>query len=204
VNLYDRLSRGYDRLAASERPLIAEGLRRLAPGPGERLLEIGSGTGWALASLARAVQPGGIALGLDRSRGMLEVARVRLAGAEARAGLGCADARCLPLAAASLDAIFISFTLELFPDPDWLQVLQECRRVLRSGGRLGVVGLLQVPQPGWMSRLYTWLHIRFPAALDCRPVPVEDWLTRAGFQISSLEQHSLWGLPVAIVMAQRG
>ena len=197
--LYDRLGGWYDRLAASERPLIAAGLQRLAPRPGERVLEIGPGPGWALAQLAGAAQPGGYALGLDRSFAMLRAARKRLGGGPP-AGLCCGDAARLPLASGGWDALFLSFTLELFPDAALPGVLAECRRVLRPGGRLGVVALQAAARPGMLSRAYSWAHAHFPRAIDCRPIPLAAWLERAGFQVQALEVRSLWGLPVAIAI----
>ncbi len=107
--LYDRLSRGYDRLSASEHPLVEAGLRRLAAGPGQRVLEIGTGTGYALPALAAAVQPGGCVLGLDRSSGMLRAAGARLRRVKAVAGLVRGDANCLPFGPAVFDQAVSQF-----------------------------------------------------------------------------------------------
>lgn len=202
-SLYDRMSRGYDLLSASEHPLVEAGLRRLGVCPGERVLEIGPGTGYALPSLAAAVQPGGCVFGLDRSPGMLRAAGARLRRSRSVAGLIHGDAIRLPFATAVFDKLFLSFTLELFEDPVLPGILGECRRVLRPAGSLGVVTLLEASQPGWMSRVYGWCHTRFPRVIDCRPIAVAGWLTRAGFQINSLETYSLWGLPVAVAIATR-
>lgn len=200
ASLYDNLSRFYDRLAASERPYIAMGLQELAVQPGERAAEIGTGTGWALARLAQA---GGRVCGCDLSAGMLRAARARLRREGLSAGLCRADALALPFAGASLDALFMSFTLELFAPAALEAVLDECRRTLRPGGRLGVVSLHATPRPGVMARAYGWAHRRFPRAIDCRPIPAGELLARAGFTLLSLREHSLWGLPVAVCLARR-
>lgn len=200
-DLYDRLSGWYDGLSASEHPLVDAGLRRLAVRPGERVVEIGSGPGYALAALAGAARPGGAVWGVDRSAGMLGAARARLRRAGCEAGLIRGDALWLPFAPGSLDALFLSFTLELFEDRDLPRVLGECRRVLARAGRLGVVALLQVPRPNRMSRAYAWCHARFPRLVDCHPIDAPAWLERAGFQVTARDEFSLWGLPVALVMA---
>lgn len=196
---YDRLSRWYDWLAgSSERAFGLAGLAQLNPQPGERILEIGPGTGAMLAELARRVAPTGAAIGVDLSAGMCRVAQTRLAG---RAAVVCGDAMRLPCAAGAFDAIFMSFTLELFDNAEMRRVLDECRRVLRSDGRLGVVALAETDRPGPMARLYAWAHRRFPAIIDCRPIPVATLLAANGFQVTQISRGSLWGLPTEIVLA---
>jgi demethylmenaquinone methyltransferase/2-methoxy-6-polyprenyl-1,4-benzoquinol methylase len=109
------------------------------------------------------------------------------------------DATHLPYAAASFDAVFMSFTLELFDTPEIPVVLAACRRVLRPGGRLGVVALAQADNLA--VRLYEWAHRRFPRAVDCRPIQAPAALQAAGFQISAHQQGTMWGLPVDMVVA---
>ena len=72
---YTRLSRWYDRFGSSEWPHIAEGLRLLDLQPGERVLEVGFGTGRSLIVLAQAVESTGQVFGVDLSPGMIAVAR---------------------------------------------------------------------------------------------------------------------------------
>jgi ubiquinone/menaquinone biosynthesis C-methylase UbiE len=201
---YDRLSRFYDWTEGLfERRHQDLGLRALDAVPGERVLEIGYGTGRCLASMARSVGPDGAVAGVDISPGMRRVASARLRRFDlaSRVDLRLGDAVELPFADGVFDAIFTSFCLELFATRDIPLVLGECRRVLRPGGRLAVVALASSAQPGLMSRAYLLAHALFPRLVDCRPIPVEGLLDAAGFgQITSV-RSSLLGLPVAVVTA---
>lgn len=194
---YDRLSRWYDTLAApSEAPARAAGVRLLAAQPGERVLEIGAGTGHALLALAQA---GARPVGIDLSPGMLRVARRRLSAGGAAAALLCGDGARLPVADGAFDAVFMAFTLELFDTPELPVVLADCRRVLRPGGRLVVVSLHS--GPGRLVRLYEWAHRRWPVTVDCRPIPLAQCLEASDFRVVTSERRTLWGLPVAVCAA---
>ena len=205
---YDRLSRWYDLLAgSSERKYRELGLRMLAVRPGERVLEIGSSTGQALLAITRSAFPDGMAVGVDLSGGMCRVARGRLiqaGSAAAPAAIICGDATSLSCPSDSFDAIFMSFTLELFDAADMASVLEECRRVLRDDGRLGVVALTESGRPNLMQRLYVWAHRRFPAWIDCRPIPVADILAKHSFRIVDATSASMWGLSVEVTVASKG
>jgi ubiquinone/menaquinone biosynthesis C-methylase UbiE len=204
---YDRLSRWYDLMAgSSERKYRELGLRMLDLQTGERAVEIGSGTGQALLDLSRSAGAPGAVVGLDLSGGMCRVARDRLAAAgsgSALAAVACADAVALPLSGNAFDAVFMSFTLELFDAADMSRVLEECRRVLREAGRLGVVCMSESSPPNLMTRLYTWVHRRFPAVVDCRPISVSDLLEKHSLHTTQVTRGSMWGLPVEIVVATK-
>jgi ubiquinone/menaquinone biosynthesis C-methylase UbiE len=145
---YNRLSRWYDLLAgSSEKKYRDQGLQTLQANPGERILEIGCGTGHAILSLAAAVGPQGQVYGLDLAARMLVLTRSRVdrAGLTGRVALQQGDAAALPYVAHSVDAVFICFTLELFDTPEIPLVLQQCRAVLRAGGRMVLVALAKKP-----------------------------------------------------------
>ncbi|MEW5940700.1 MAG: methyltransferase domain-containing protein [Chloroflexota bacterium] len=195
---YDRLSRWYDLIGgSSERPARERGIEALDIQPGERALEIGCGTGQSLPMLASAAGEAGRVVGLDLSAGMLRVARKR----GARIHLAQGDGTRLPFASETFDALFLSFTLELFPPAEIPILLEECRRALRPGGRLGAVSLLQKDAPGWMERAYRWARRRWPRLIDCRPIPLEKLIEEAGWEVSRITSLSMWGLKVGIVVA---
>jgi Methylase involved in ubiquinone/menaquinone biosynthesis len=204
---YNRLSRWYDAIAGStEKKYRDWGLEKLSAQPGEKILEIGFGTGHCLIALANAVGPQGQVIGLDISDGMLAIAqeRLRQEGLNERADLHLGDAAKLDfIESGSLDAIFMSFTLELFDNPEIPRVLQECQRILKPGGRITVVSMTKTNPPGVAVRMYEWFHEIMPNYADCRPIFARQALERSGFVIQDRSVSSMWGLPVEIVWGQK-
>jgi ubiquinone/menaquinone biosynthesis C-methylase UbiE len=199
---YDRIAAVYD-LAENpfEHRARNHALRLLAVRPGERVLEIGPGTGHALATLARVAGPAGQVIGVDLSARMLGRARrLTRAGDTAQAALIQGDAHRLPLAAGAFDAVFLSFVLELIDTTQIPRVLGECRRVLRPGGRLAVSLQLTQPPPV-MTRLYLAARRHLPGLLDCRPIPVPGLLTGTGWHLQARQRLSVAGLPATAALA---
>ena len=197
---YDRLSRIYDWLTASEQTLIIKGIDALAPQPGDTILEVGCGTGTGLVEIDRRMQARGQVIGLDLSFKMLKKSKDRMAAAQERCLLVESDAGLIPLPPSSIDAAYCAFTLELFSHQDMVNTLNEIRQALVPEGRIVVVSLSREPH-NLMTRLYELGHRLFPVALDCRPVPAEAILREAGFNLTSSHKFMNWGLPVDIVLA---
>jgi ubiquinone/menaquinone biosynthesis C-methylase UbiE len=198
---YDRLSRWYDLFAGSEARFAESGLQVLDLKARESALEIGFGTGHTLAKLAEQAGDGGLVAGVELSAGMITVARKQL---QAKGLEGCArmtqgDGTQLPFAPNAFDAVFLSFTLELFSETEIPVLLKECQRVLKPQGRLGVVSLAK--RDVLACRLYEWGHERWPALLDCRPIQLSKNLEAGGFHIQVTRAMTMWGLPVEIALA---
>ncbi len=203
---YNMMSKWYDMLAGlTERKYRDAGLQKLCVVEGEVVLEIGFGTGHCILALAQSVGNSGRVCGIDISEGMCDITRSRVKKAELseRVRLECGDANKLPYEANLFDAIFMSFTLELFDTPEIPIVLHECKRVLRTGGRICVVAMSKKRKAGVMIKLYEWSHKKFPNYFDCRPIFVQKTLEDNGFQILDVTEMSMWGLPVEIVVAKK-
>ena len=113
-------------------------LEILAPESGERMLEVGAGTGYYSLHVARRLEPGGALDVLDIQQEMLDqtVRRAHESGISNIVPVR-GDARELPYPDNCFDAAYLNFVLGEIPDGD--AALRELRRILKPGGRL-VVG----------------------------------------------------------------
>lgn len=201
---YDTISPWYRRLAGPfEHEPRSVGLNRLDPVRSEHVIDVGCGPGSALVDISRQVGSQGRAVGLDIAFGMCHHARMAVenAGVFDRSTVVCGDAMELPFRAESFDAAFMSFTLELFDTPDIPTVLEECRRVLVPGGRLGIVALSK-RNAGLFTAIYERVHDVAPTYVDCRPIYVREAVEANGFRVVEATQRRPWRLPVEIVVAQ--
>jgi demethylmenaquinone methyltransferase/2-methoxy-6-polyprenyl-1,4-benzoquinol methylase len=203
---YDKISRAYDYLTgAFERKHTERTLECLSINEGEAVLEIGFGSGHCLKRIVQSVGEMGKVCGIDISKGMLEVAKRRLRKAQLvdRVSLCRGDAAKLPYSDNAFDAIFVSFTLELFDTPEISKVLEEIRRVLRPTGRLGIASMSRESGKSAPLRLYEWAHKKWPRYVDCRPIYLEESLINAGYRIRSKEMTRMVGLPIEIIVATK-
>ncbi|WP_306363025.1 demethylmenaquinone methyltransferase [Nocardia sp. CC227C] len=116
--------------------------KALALRPGERVLDLGAGTGVSTVDLAKS---GAWVVAADFSQGMLAAGRHR------EVPMVAADAMRLPFADASFDAVTIAYALRNVADPDL--ALREMLRVTKPGGRL-VVAEFSTPVFGPFRTVY--------------------------------------------------
>jgi SAM-dependent methyltransferase/uncharacterized protein YbaR (Trm112 family) len=132
---------------------------RLPPGDGRTLLDIGCNWGrWSLAAARLGYRP----IGIDPSLGAVMAARrvARALRLDVRHIVG--DARCLPLAAASVDVVFSYSVLQHLSRPDASMAIAEAGRVLRPGG----ASLIQMPTKWGVRCLYHQARRKFREATE--------------------------------------
>lgn len=203
---YNRISRLYDIIACRfESKYRTIGLKKLDVQRGEKVLDVGFGTGECIVALAKLVGTDGRVYGIDISEEMFKITYSKLRKFELheRADLKCGDAVKLPYENNFFDAVTMSFTLELFDTPEIPIVLQECYRVLRNGGRLCVVAMSKKGTTKVMIEFYEWLHKKFPKYFDCRPIFVQYALNKMCFQKLDVTDMSMFGLVVEIILGKK-
>jgi demethylmenaquinone methyltransferase/2-methoxy-6-polyprenyl-1,4-benzoquinol methylase len=160
--MFDRIARVYDRMNSLMTAGMHHRWRERAAdlaqvGPGDRALDVATGTGDLAIELKRRVGPGGEVVGLDFSERMLELAREKAPELRFEAG----NALALPYPDASFDAVTVGFGARNFDD--LAGGLGEMARVTRPGGRVVVLEITtpQRPPLSWFFRL--WFDRAVPA-----------------------------------------
>jgi demethylmenaquinone methyltransferase/2-methoxy-6-polyprenyl-1,4-benzoquinol methylase len=150
--MFERIARVYDLLntvmtAGLDRKWRIRAVDLAGVGPGDRVLDVATGTGELALELARRVSPGGEVIGSDFSEAMLARARVkpRLAGTAAELRFEWGDALALPYEDDSFDAATVGFGLRNFTEID--RGLAEMRRVVRPGGRVVILEFTNPTRP---------------------------------------------------------
>jgi phosphatidylethanolamine/phosphatidyl-N-methylethanolamine N-methyltransferase len=142
-SVYSRIASVYDVVFGLPLdPGRRRAIRRMALKPGERVLEIGVGTGINLHLYPSACE----VTGIDLSRAMLDKARARAAAVpRERIRLLEMDAADLRFPDNSFDVVYAAYLVSVVPDP--IAVVSEMKRVCRPGGRLVILNHFRSAHP---------------------------------------------------------
>jgi demethylmenaquinone methyltransferase / 2-methoxy-6-polyprenyl-1,4-benzoquinol methylase len=189
LELFSGLPRQYDRMGAllsfgqdpRWRRALASGVD---PQPGERILDVATGTGLVAFELAR--RGGCQVIGLDQSEAMLNSARARLAREpelERLISFVQGEAERLPFADQEFDALTFTYLLRYVDDRG--ATMRELARVVKPGGRIGMVEF-GVPDNAVLRSLWQ-MHTRIGLPLIGRLVSTA-WFEVGRFLGPNIEQ----------------
>jgi demethylmenaquinone methyltransferase/2-methoxy-6-polyprenyl-1,4-benzoquinol methylase len=187
LDLFAGLPARYDRMGAllsfGQDPRWRRALvDAVDPSPGQRVLDVATGTGLVAFELARR---GCEVVGLDQSPHMLAGARARLAADAVWAGRVTfleGQAERLPFVDGEFDGLTFTYLLRYVDDP--VATLRELARVVRPGGRIGMIEF-GVPSQGALRALWR-VHTRVGLPLAGRLVS-PSWLEVGRFLGPSIE-----------------
>ena len=190
--VYENIAWAYDLFfGPTLHPGRVQAIQRMAIGPGDRVLEVGVGTG-----INAALYPRDVFGHRHRLLGsMLEKARDRMARKGIRnVRLLEMDAADLKFADGTFDIVYAPYVISVVPDP--LAVVREMFRVCRPGGRIIFLNHFRSPNPA-LARIERAIspftvHIGFKSDLD-----LPAFLAQAELHPVSIEKVNiprLWSL----------
>ena len=194
--VYEKLASVYDlAFGPTLQPGRVRAIRQMSIQPGERVLEVGVGTGINLSLYPKSCA----VTGIDFSGSMLEKARDRVSRMGIRSlRLLQMDAADLKFADDSFDIVYAPYLISVVPDP--VKVAREMRRVCRPGGRIIFLNHFLSPNlfVSRVERLISpfTIHIGFKADLD-----LPGFLSQAQLQPVSIEKVNvprIWSLVTCV------
>lgn len=157
--MFDRIAGFYDVMNSVMTAGLHHGWRRRAVdlarvGPGDRVLDVATGTGDLALELARRVAPGGEVIASDFSEQMLARARTKATDTPVSVTFESANAMALPYADGEFAAATVGFGARNFSDLD--QGLREMTRVVRPGGTVVVLEITTPTRPPLSTFYRLW------------------------------------------------
>ena len=125
--------RDYDQISRGIADAIEHGVVRLNPQPGERILDLATGTGWTSRAIARR---GATVMGVDIAADLLVAARARAEAEYLPIQYRLGDAESLPFETGEFDAVVSTFGIMFASRPEAAAL--ELARVCRKGGRIAL------------------------------------------------------------------
>ena len=154
-------------------------LRTAAIQAGEKILDVGCGTGVLTRLACDAAGPAGSALGIDPTRNMIRVAKKNAQRLGSRAEFKVAAIEHLPAPDAAFDVVLSSLMLHHLPPDLKREGLREVYRVLKPGGRFVVVDFYRPANPLWW--LVAWPFLFMPTTADNLRGKLPAFFREAGF-----------------------
>lgn len=195
---YDRFSAFYSFVERWESPPKRFLLEKLDMDEDRLVLNVGTGSGLDHNRICGIV-PANRVIGVDISRKMLSLTLSRSGSPVFQA-----DARKLPFKNESIDRIYCSYLLDIFPPWEAPHILTEFSRVLKPGGRVGWITLSEgiTPYSRFIIALWKWLFsIRPSICGGCRPQRLSEILPLGEMHLLHTQVFLQMGVPSEVVIA---